>query len=44
MELQYYIKLALPFGNPVNTNYPLLRKMRTHGFGAVVDYGDSEDG
>ena len=24
-ELQYYLKSALPFGSPVNTNYALLR-------------------
>lgn len=30
-ELQYYIRSAIPFGSPVNTNYHLLRKVR-HGF------------
>ena len=31
-ELQYYIKAALPFGSPVNTNYALLHKMHNMGF------------
>jgi len=30
-ELQYYIRSAIPFGSPVNTNYHLLRMVR-HGF------------
>lgn len=30
-ELQYYIRSAIPFGSPVNTNYHLLRKVR-YGF------------
>lgn len=30
-ELQYYIRSAIPFGSPVNTNYHLLRMAR-HGF------------
>ncbi|CAK9116014.1 unnamed protein product [Durusdinium trenchii] len=30
-ELQYYIRSALPFGSPVNTNFHLLRMVR-HGF------------
>eukprot|EP00746_Dinoflagellata_sp_MGD_P067009 gnl/MRDRNA2_/MRDRNA2_27685_c0_seq1.p1 gnl/MRDRNA2_/MRDRNA2_27685_c0~~gnl/MRDRNA2_/MRDRNA2_27685_c0_seq1.p1 ORF type:complete len:691 (-),score=121.36 gnl/MRDRNA2_/MRDRNA2_27685_c0_seq1:73-2145(-) len=30
-ELQYYIRSAIPFGSPMNTNYQLLRKVR-HGF------------
>jgi len=30
-ELQYYIRSAIPFGSPVNTNYHLLKKVR-HGF------------
>jgi len=30
-ELQYYIRTALPFGSPVNTNYTLLKTVR-HGF------------
>eukprot|EP00928_Gymnodinium_smaydae_P014383 TRINITY_DN15258_c0_g1_i2.p1 TRINITY_DN15258_c0_g1~~TRINITY_DN15258_c0_g1_i2.p1 ORF type:complete len:739 (+),score=148.48 TRINITY_DN15258_c0_g1_i2:277-2493(+) len=30
-ELQYYIRSAIPFGSPTNTNYHLLRMVR-HGF------------
>eukprot|EP00929_Paragymnodinium_shiwhaense_P076407 TRINITY_DN39291_c0_g1_i1.p1 TRINITY_DN39291_c0_g1~~TRINITY_DN39291_c0_g1_i1.p1 ORF type:complete len:717 (-),score=136.69 TRINITY_DN39291_c0_g1_i1:23-2173(-) len=30
-ELQYYIRSAIPFGRPMNTNYHLLRMVR-HGF------------
>lgn len=31
-DLQYYLKAALPFGAPVNTNYSLLRRIRSEGF------------
>ncbi|CAJ1400619.1 unnamed protein product [Effrenium voratum] len=30
-ELQYYIRSALPFGSPVNTNFHLLRMVRSRG-------------
>ncbi|CAE7798247.1 unnamed protein product [Symbiodinium necroappetens] len=30
-ELQYYIRSALPFGSPVNTNFYLLRMVRQPG-------------
>lgn len=36
-ELQYYLKAALPFGSPVNTNYSLLRKIRHLGFDRDAD-------
>lgn len=35
-ELQYYIRSAIPFGSPVNTNYHLLRMVR-HGFASKED-------
>lgn len=35
-ELQYYIRSAIPFGSPVNTNYHLLRMVR-HGFANKED-------
>lgn len=28
---RYYIRSALPFGSPVNTNFHLLRMVRCHG-------------
>ena len=28
---RYYIRSALPFGSPVNTNFHLLRMVRKHG-------------
>eukprot|EP00927_Polykrikos_kofoidii_P030947 TRINITY_DN2661_c0_g1_i1.p1 TRINITY_DN2661_c0_g1~~TRINITY_DN2661_c0_g1_i1.p1 ORF type:complete len:883 (-),score=121.99 TRINITY_DN2661_c0_g1_i1:21-2669(-) len=37
-ELQYYIRSAIPFGSPMNTNYHLLRMVR-HGF---PNKGDEE--